>query len=220
MDIAEDLTSGYPGLRVLELRMLNLHCKPADESLNRFKIEVQNRIRSRTSSLDEVKNQPIFRAYRDFFWKVGVDPTKTRPAGEALTRRILAGRDLPRVNTIVDAYNLASVETSVAIAAFDLRKVSERELLMRRSTAGELFYGIGMDESGSLSGLEVVIEDKASRRLIAVYPYRDSDDSKIDEGTTDVLFMMCGVPGIEDSVLERAKELTFEYVTRFCSQKA
>jgi DNA/RNA-binding domain of Phe-tRNA-synthetase-like protein len=88
---------------------------------------------------------------------------------------------------------------------------------MRRAKSGERFHGIGMGSADSLVGVEVVIEDVGTRRLVAVYPYRDSDDSKIAVETTEVLFMMCGVPGIDDAVLERTARLTEEYVGRFCT---
>ncbi|MDA4112879.1 MAG: phenylalanine--tRNA ligase beta subunit-related protein [Thaumarchaeota archaeon] len=218
MEIAPGLRSAFPGLRVVELKLTGLTVRSSDPALESFKLEVQERVRRRTASLQEVKDQPIFRAYRDFFWRVGIDPTKTRPAGEALTRRILGGRDLPLVNTLVDAYNLVSVETSMAIAAFDTAKVREDALTMRKAMSGEPFHGVGMASADSLSGVEVVIEDRDSQRLIAVYPYRDSDDSKITESTTDVLFMMCGVPGIDDATLETTRRLTEEYVGRFCSR--
>jgi DNA/RNA-binding domain of Phe-tRNA-synthetase-like protein len=217
MEIASELRSAFPGLRVVELKLAALAVKTTDPDLESFKLEVQGRVRQRTASLEDVKNQPIFRAYRDFFWRVGIDPTKLRPAGEALTRKILGGRDLPRVNTVVDAYNLVSVETSIAIAAFDSAKVNGDALTMRKAVSGEPFQGIGMASPDSLSGVEVVIEDQSNRKLIAVYPYRDSDDSKVTEGTKAVLFMMCGVPGIDDEALETAATLTGEYVGRFCT---
>jgi DNA/RNA-binding domain of Phe-tRNA-synthetase-like protein len=104
MEIAPELRLAFPGLRVVELKLVGLTVSSSDPDLEQFKLEAQEWVRRRIASLEEVKNQPIFRAYRDFFWKVGIDPTKTRPAGEALTRRILGGRDLPRVNTVVDSY--------------------------------------------------------------------------------------------------------------------
>jgi len=217
MNIEQSLNSSFPGLRVVELKMENLVITKYDSGLEQFKQAVQEKIRH-VSSLETVKNQPIFRAYRDFFWRVGIDPTKTRPAGEALTRRILGGRDLPRINTAVDAYNLASVETSIAIAAFDLRTIAEDSLTMRKAQRGERFHGIGMTTPDVLTGAEVVIEDQRSRRLIAVYPYRDSDDSKVTENTSGILFMMCGVPGIDDRSLEEARVLTEDHVGKFCSQ--
>ena len=199
--------------------MEGLEVENSDPALESFKREVQERTRGRIASLDEVKDKPVFRAYRDF-WRVGIDPTKVRPAGEALARRILRGRDLPTVNTVVDAYNVASVETSIAIAAFDLDAIDEESLLMRRAAKGEPFHGIGMTSPDSLTGVEVVIEDQKSHRLVAVYPYRDSDDSKVTERTKGVLFMMCGVPGIDELTLERARDLTKEYVGRFCLKRA
>ena len=74
--------------------------------------------------------------------------------------------------------------------------VDSANLMMRTANKGETFKGIGMDAPISLSGVEVVIEDKSSKRLVAVYPYRDSDESKVTEKSKDVLFMMCGVPRV------------------------
>jgi DNA/RNA-binding domain of Phe-tRNA-synthetase-like protein len=194
MKIEKELSDSFPGLRVLELEMSRLSIKKSDALLEEFKKNKQDEIRKRIGSLESIKNIPILRAYRDFYWRVGIDPTKTRPAGEALTRRILSGKDLPIINTLVDAYNIASAESSVAIAAFDQRSIDKESLVMRRALKGELFLGIGMDSEIMLSGVEVVIEDTNSRKFIAVYPYRDSDDSKVTEQSHDVLLMMCGVP--------------------------
>lgn len=216
MKMDQDLKDTFPGLRVVELEIGNLIIKRSDPRLDEFKKRKYVEIRENIKSLDEVKQIPVFRAYRDFYWSVGIDPTKTRPAGEALTRRILSGRELPTINTFVDSYNLASAESFVAIAAFDLSSVAKNALRMRKANLGETFWGIGMDSSIKLSGNEVVIEDELNADLIAVYPYRDSNASKVTEKTQDVLMMMCGVPGVLDRDLERAKVLSQEYVERYC----
>ena len=202
----------------MELRLDGLFIKKSDAALDEFKKQVQERIRANLPSLDAVKDQKVFRAYRDFFWGVGVDPTKTRPAGEALTRRILSGWGLPTINTFVDSYNLASAETGIAIAAFDLSKVSGPDLSMRKATPREVFLGIGMEAPIELKGVEMVIEDSRSRELVAVYPYRDSDGSKVTEESESALLMMCGVPGIETSLLEEARDVAKRYVERFCTR--
>ncbi|MDA4111739.1 MAG: phenylalanine--tRNA ligase beta subunit-related protein [Thaumarchaeota archaeon] len=216
MEIESVLLEKYPGLGVLELEVKDVVVKKSSEDLEEFKRKKQEEIRKRIPSLDAVKDLPVLRAYRDFYWKVGIDPTKTRPAGEALIRRILGGRDLPTVNTLVDSYNVASAESMVAIAAFDGRVVDISNLLMRTVLKGEVFRGIGMELPISLSGIEVVIQDRTSEKLVAVYPYRDSDESKVTEKTKDVLFMMCGVPGISQNDLVLANEMTRDYVSRFC----
>jgi DNA/RNA-binding domain of Phe-tRNA-synthetase-like protein len=68
----------------------------------------------------------------------------------------------------------------------------------------------------TLSGVKVVIEDLSQKKLIAVYPYRDADESRVTEETKVVLFMMCGVPGIASADLEAAKNMTYRYVSTFC----
>lgn len=216
MRIERDLELDFPGLRVLELELDNLTVKTKEDALDEFKTQKQSQIRTVLRSLEIVKDLPIFRAYRDFYWKVGIDPTKTRPAGEALARRILSGKDLPAINTLVDAYNIASAESQVAIAAFDLEKISKDSLCMRKARHGESFLGIGMDKSIGLNGIEVVIEDQSNSDIIAIYPYRDSEATKVTEVTRHALMMMCGVPGIPDEALERARELTKTYVEKFC----
>jgi DNA/RNA-binding domain of Phe-tRNA-synthetase-like protein len=210
------LKNTFSGLQVIELRMNDLRINQKSVSLEAFKMEVQQKVRESFSSMEVIRDQPIFRAYRDFFWRVGIDPTKTRPAGEALTRRIVGGKDLPTINTLVDSYNLASVMTSIAIAAFDIDSVSEENLFMRKAREGEKFKGIGMDSEVNLKGIEVVIEDLESHKLVAIYPYRDSDDSKVSLESKNVLLMMCGVPGVPLERLEEARKLSKEYVERFC----
>ncbi len=214
--IDRELGALYPGLGVSCARVDGLAISARDEELEAFKSQVFERIRKSVSSLDDVKHLPIVRAYRDFFWSVGLDPTKVRPAGEALARRIIAGRrGLPAINAFVDSYNLASAETLVPIAAFDLSAVSE-DLLMRRARSGERFLGIGMDSPSTLKGVEVVIEDRRDCRLVAVYPYRDADSGKVSEESRNVLIVACGVPGVGRPTLERARDLAVDYVLKYC----
>jgi len=206
------LRARFPGLSAHVIRIGGVEVRREDPELERFKEEVVERARARWT-LDQLREQPLFRAYRDFFWRVGVDPTKTRPAAEALIRRLLRGRPLPRINTLVDAYNLASVDTAVALAAFDEDGL-EGELLMREAEAGEEFLGIGMERPTVLQGGEVVVAD--GEKLVAIYPYRDAEACRITEETENVLILVCGVPNVGDEALGLAGCVAVEYVTRFC----
>lgn len=88
----------------------------------------------RALSLDTLKDHPIIRAYRDFYWRVlGIDPTKQRPAQEALLRRVLRGEPLPRINPVVDAGNAASIKFIVPIGLYDIAKINSKTLRIRFS---------------------------------------------------------------------------------------
>jgi len=195
---------------VYEVR--GVHVQKRSSELEMFKNEVTRNVREKYD-LESLKDRVTFRLYRDFFWKIKVDPTKNRPAAEALTRRILGGGSLPVINTLVDSYNLASIETDIALAAFDAGKV-KGDLLMRSAKVGETFEGIGMDKQMTLQGGEVVISD--SVKLIAIYPHRDAENTKVAEATKDILLMVCGVPGIQSETLLKAGEIAKELIIRFC----
>lgn len=213
MKIDSGLSSKFPGLSAQIVRVRRVSVERKHSGLEGFKSEIVERSRSRWT-LDQLREHPVFRAYRDFFWRVGVDPTKTRPAAEALIRRVLRGRRLPVINTLVDAYNLASIETTIPLAAFDEDGLVD-ELLMREAVPGEKFLGIGMDRPVILMGGEAVVED--GEKLIAVYPYRDADVCKITLNTRNALILVCGVPNIERDLLTEAGRVAVNYVTRFCN---
>ncbi len=65
-----------------------------------------------------------------------------------------------------------------------------------------------------LAGNEIIIKDE--EKLIAIYPYRDADDSKVTLETKEILLMSCGVPGITSEKLDEAVNLAGEYLARYC----
>jgi len=210
--VSEEVKEKFPDLRVLLILIKGVRVEKRADDLEEFKKKVIKKVKEK-HTIDSLKDEPIIRTYRDFFWKIGIDPTKIRPASEALIRRVLQGKSLPQINTVVDAYNLASTSSGVPIAAFDYRSL-EGNLLMRFARKDERFLGIGMKDPVILEGKEIVISDL--KKLIAIYPYRDSDETKIKEDTKDVLVMVCGAPGVGDDVLETAGNAVKEYITRFC----
>ncbi len=149
-------------------------------------------------TLEKLRVDPVVRAYRDFYWRLGIDPTKTRPASEALVRRVLRGK-FPRINPIVDAGNIASVMTLVPIGIYDLRKAKPPFRIVL-TKGGEIFRPIGSPEEKLRAGIPVLMDSKGI--IMHVYPHRDSVDTMVDESTRDVLIVGAGVPGV-DAVLVR-----------------
>ena len=212
LKISSDIKLRFPRLRVLTCRITHVEVRKQDAKLEKFKNELVSNVKEQYN-LDSLKDVASFRAYRDFFWRVGVDPTKNRPATEALIRRILHGETLPRINTLVDAYNLASIKTEIALAAFGADKL-KTNLIMRLAETGEEFIGIGMSKPMILQGEEIVISDE--EKLVAIYPHRDAEHTKVTEKTRHVLLLICGVPGISEEVLRNAACVAIEFITRFC----
>jgi DNA/RNA-binding domain of Phe-tRNA-synthetase-like protein len=206
----------FPGLCVVEDVVEGLDIRATSPTLEAFKPVAYAQIRS-AHTIENVKDDPGYRAYRDFFWRVGIDPTKTRPASEALVRRVLADKPLPTINTAVDAYNLASALSGVPIAAFDADRL-RGSLTMRMATEGEPFHGIGMKEPITLKPNQVVINDE--RSVIAVYPYRDSDNTKVTIDTKRIHIISCGVPGITSDRVLKTYEISAGFLEKYCNGRS
>ena len=212
LKIDKNVIKKFPDLNVLLKIIQGVRVEEINAELEKFKLEVYEGIRTKYL-LGSLKDISPFRLYRNFFWSIGIDSTKNRPAAEALIRRILTGKSIPKINIFVDSYNLASIQTGIAIAAFDLDQL-EKNLVMKFAKTGDQFLGIDMKIPMVLKGGEVVIEE--GNRLVAVYPYRDADYSKITFHTKNIAFIMCGVPGLESKYLKEASEIAVNYILKFC----
>ena len=209
--ISPDVRKAFQGVSLGVGVLAGASIREASEELEAFKREVEERLRGELV-LEELKDHPVVRVYRDFYWRIGIDPTKQRPSSEALARRILRGKSLPRINTAVDAYNVASLETLISIGAYDLDNV-ELPAVLRKARAGEVFVELG-GKSEELEEGELVIAD--AEKVLNVYPHRDSDLTKITLETENILVVACGVPGISPGCVYEAAEKALRYIQRFC----
>ncbi len=157
--------------------------------------------------LEDLKNHPVARAYRDFYWRIGIDPTKRRPSGEALVRRALKG-GIPSINNVVDAGNIASMETLIPIGLYDIDRI-KGDLKLRFASDNEQFLPIGGKEE-RLKENQIVLAD--DEKVLHVFPYRDSRETMITEKTRNVLVVACGVPNVEDVLVMEACRKAVGYI--------
>jgi DNA/RNA-binding domain of Phe-tRNA-synthetase-like protein len=171
-----------------------------NERLRQLKKILYEEVRSRYNIVD-LKDDSTVRDYRDLYWKLGIDPTKTRPAGETLVRRVLRGDELPNISTVVDAYNMASLKTMVPMSGFD-RDCIAPPFQVRFARNGEAFTGIGMRAPMSLTENMLVLADR--KQVLCIYPHCDSDKTKITLETKNAAIVGYGAPGILQNRLREA----------------
>lgn len=165
--------------------------------------------------IENLKDDPTMKAFRNFYWKIGIDPTKQRPSSEALLRRVLRGK-IPLINNVVDAGNIASIETLIPIGVYDLDKI-RGNLRIRFAKRGEKFYPIDGQEEILMENQIVLADDE---KVLHIYPYRDSKLTMVTESTKNVLIVACGVPGVEvEKVLEACKKAS-QYIVSLAGGKA
>src|SRR5713226_1655710 len=89
-----------------------------------------------------VLDSPQILATRAAYKALGKDPARYRGSAEALLRRMIAGKGLPRINAVVDIINFVSVESRLPIGLYDLAHV-QGDIVFRIGRSGETYKGIG-----------------------------------------------------------------------------
>jgi DNA/RNA-binding domain of Phe-tRNA-synthetase-like protein len=86
--------------------------RDTNAGLEDLRRRTERRVRQ-DSSLDTLASRPPVSALRKLFKAAGCDPSRYRPASEALLRRILKGEEIPAIHPLVDVNNCLSATLAV-----------------------------------------------------------------------------------------------------------
>ena len=140
---------------------------------------------------------------------LGKDPARYRGSAEALLRRVIARKGLPRINAVVDIINLVSVESRLPIGLYDLALVSG-DLVFRAGRAGETYKGIGKYDL-NLERLPVFCDALGPHGS----PTSDSERTMVASETKHVLAIIISFGGEEglNRWTQRKSELFAQYAS-------
>jgi DNA/RNA-binding domain of Phe-tRNA-synthetase-like protein len=152
---------------------------------------------------------PEIQALRRLYRGLGKDPARYRGASEALLRRIVQGKGLYFVNTVVDINNLVSITTRHALGAYDLDRV-QGDVLFRAGADGESYEGIGRG-SLNLEGLPVFSDSLGPFGS----PTSDSERTKIALESKRIALVIIACAGQDE--LEAQMEWTSDLLRRYAN---
>ena len=150
-------------------------------------------------------------ATRAAYKALGKDPARYRGSAEALLRRVIAGKGMPRINNVVDVINYVSVESRLPVGLYDLAHV-QGDILFRAGRAGETYKGIGKYDL-NLEGLPVFCDAVGPHGS----PTSDSERTMVTEATKRVIAIIISFGGSE--VLQRWGQQTTELLQRHAAGK-
>ena len=157
---------------------------------------------------DSVKLRSGIAATRAAYRACGKDPSRYRPACEQLARRVLQGKSLYSVNTLVDLGNLVSLRCGYATGLLDAdRVVGNVGLGIGR--ADEAYEGIGR---GSLNIEGLPVYRDADGPIAS--PTSDSTRTMLSMDTRRLLFIINAYDGDEANIcatIDYAKDLLIRY---------
>lgn len=210
--ISSSVKQAFSGISFAYLKITGINVKKAHPELERLKAQIVSQY---TRPLNQVAKLPAIASYRQMFKATGVDYHSRRPSPEALLRRLAQGKSLYNINTAVDAYNLAVIETGIGLGGFDLSHIVE-PVTLRFSQAGEKLHLLGDKDPSRTQAGELVYAD-AEKLLTLDLNYRDIDQTKITEKTKDVILFADGGPGIDPEAVKSALQKGAAYIQQFSS---
>ena len=147
---------------------------------------------------------------RSLFHALGMNPTKTRPASEALLRRALKGQSLFCINTLVDVVNWCSLDSLLPICVYDRDKISG-SVVVRPGKHDETYQ--------ALTGKEVNLRDRyvlADGTGPFGNPVTDSLRTAIGEDTSNALAVIFAPTDYDAEELTRCARATADRIVEFC----
>lgn len=151
---------------------------------------------------ETIKHISGIEATRRVYRACGKDPSRYRPASEALIRRMLQGKALYQIDTLVDLVNLASIAYGYSIGGFDADKFVGDTLTLGVGREGEPYEGIGRGML-NIAGLPVYRDAAGGVGT----PTSDNERTKMEMSTKNVLVLINGYDGNEDNVRANAEFL-------------
>jgi DNA/RNA-binding domain of Phe-tRNA-synthetase-like protein len=156
---------------------------------------------------EQINSIPQIAAMRSGYKALGKDPSRYRGSAEALLRRVLSGKGLYQINTIVDINNLVSLESLNPVGSYDLERVSGA-IELRIGAPGETYKGIGKDEI-NIENLPVFADAQGPFGS----PTSDSEQAMVRLETRKILMVVFSFTGREglERWMVRASDLLGKY---------
>ena len=201
----ENVCPGFVGAAV-EARVVNTPFSP-DLWKEIYALEDKFRNELTTESLKELSG---IAATRRVYKACGKDPSRYRPASEQLIRRMLQGKELYQIDTLVDLVNLASIAYGYSIGGFDADKFVGDTLTLGVGKEGEPYEGIGRGML-NIAGLPVYRDAIGGVGT----PTSDNERTKMTLQTTHLMVLINGYDGNEERVADNARFIQ-ELVRKYC----
>jgi DNA/RNA-binding domain of Phe-tRNA-synthetase-like protein len=159
---------------------------------------------------ETLKEMTSIAATRRVYKACGKDPSRYRPASEALIRRVLQGKELYQRDTLVDLINLASIAYGYSIGGFDADKFVGDRLTLGIGREGEPYEGIGRGMI-NIHGLPVYRDAEGGVGT----PTSDNERTKMTLDTRHLLVLINGYDGNMERVSENAEYIQ-ELLRKYC----
>ncbi|HWR39056.1 MAG TPA: phenylalanine--tRNA ligase beta subunit-related protein [Patescibacteria group bacterium] len=157
-------------------------------------------------NLDMLPQLPRVAGVRAMYKKLNYDPSRYRPASEALVRRVLQKKDFYYVNSAVDVNNYCSVKFLLPFGMYDQEKIAG-DIVYQRSAEGIYI---------NIAGKEVSTDGKpflTDEMGVFGNPTSDSRRTAVTLTTKDVLTVIYADENVSDEELQSILDYSIQMIT-------
>lgn len=158
---------------------------------------------------DTIKLRSSIASTRAAYKACGKDPSRYRPASEQLSRRVLQGKGLYSVDTLVDLGNLVSIFSGYPTGLLDADKIVGDAIELGIGRADEPYEGIGRGPL-NIEGLPVYRDAVGA----IASPTSDSTRTMLSPTTQHLLFIINAYDGNEQ-LLQESIDLAQDLLQRY-----
>lgn len=205
----QELLIKIPLIRLV-LISADVKCLPSSDELNMLTDETVKDFIGHYR-LDEISQIEGIASARKAYRSIGNDPNRYRPSAESLSRRVVKGYGLYKINNVVDILNLISLQSGFSIGGYDANKI-QGEISLGVGREHELYTGIGKGNL-NISCLPVLRDDLCAFGT----PTSDSKRTMITDLTSRILFVFFDF-GFSSKLDESVRNCEI-LLSRFCSAK-
>ena len=192
--ITKEISNILPNFNVYGFTM---NVKVEDSTIIDDKIKELEQTINNQYTLEQVLQIPSIKNARDSYKKLGKDPSRYRLACESLFRRLVKGNGLYRVNNVVDAGNVLSIELAKSTAALDYDKL-QGDIHIRKGTNDDIYYGIGRGLI-NVNNIPLYVDEVSPFGS----PTSDTDRTSISMETTKILLMVICFDDLDKDIIKQ-----------------
>lgn len=189
--IAPEVSAHVPGLFVESVTADGLSVSKDSPWLDDAVGGVLARWNGKTA--DDAASLPEILLYRELSRRFSAEFGAAVPAVENVVTRYLMKGKFPRINSLVDAANVASLRSLIPVGLFDLHAIAG-DLTLGIAQDDDLIVPLGKSKSEPVPRGFPVLRDR--EKVISIVGVRDSVHTSITPATTAVLAFSWGIEGV------------------------
>lgn len=202
--LEERLVHDFPDVRIGFL-LANVTVEEQHPHVESLKNSLLSSLVEKGLTRSNYANQPAIASWRSVYQNCfGVKPKTYRSSVESLVLRLLKGKPMWQISSVVDLYNCCSVLSLLPMGAYDYEQING-DIWLRYGVRGESFRAINETTSVMVEPNHIVYADE-SEVLCWLWNYRDCDKTAITKKTRKALFIIDSV-AIQSGAVEEALQL-------------